>query len=96
MVFVIERMLRRPPFVDKCVDLLFPWPVSSWYTFFMMALYPSCRHPMSWNRNHFHPFYSERYRVVDLGAWPNAEYQVPENFQRSMSIPVEESFSKDS
>ena len=85
----------RPFFPEKCMALLFPWHASSCYTFFMTTLCPGCRCPTSRDSNPFHPFCSERCRVVDLGAWLNADYRIPEDFQRPPFIPIEEPSSND-
>lgn len=40
---------------------------------------PTCNKPVPWaTENKFRPFCSERCRNIDLGAWANEEYRVPE------------------
>jgi len=40
---------------------------------------PVCKKPAQWAaENKFRPFCSERCRNIDLGAWANEEYRVPE------------------
>ncbi len=39
---------------------------------------PNCRKPAPWEGNPFRPFCSERCRLVDLGAWMDEEYRIPD------------------
>ena len=41
---------------------------------------PTCAKKMIWDSNNpFRPFCCERCKLIDLGAWANEEYQIPEN-----------------
>ncbi|MEM5534994.1 DNA gyrase inhibitor YacG [Neptuniibacter pectenicola] len=41
---------------------------------------PTCQKKQVWNSdNPFRPFCSERCKLIDLGAWANEEYQIPES-----------------
>ena len=39
---------------------------------------PQCGKPSHWTDNPSRPFCSERCKLIDLGAWANEEYRVPE------------------
>lgn len=40
---------------------------------------PRCAKSVEWNpSNRFRPFCSERCKMIDLGAWGNEEYRVPD------------------
>lgn len=40
---------------------------------------PTCRKPVEWKpENSFRPFCSERCKQIDMGAWANEEYRVPQ------------------
>jgi endogenous inhibitor of DNA gyrase (YacG/DUF329 family) len=40
---------------------------------------PTCQKKKVWSSdNPFRPFCSERCKLIDLGAWANEEYQIPE------------------
>ena len=38
---------------------------------------PRCGKPSTWEGNEFHPFCSERCKMIDLGAWASDEYKLP-------------------
>ena len=38
---------------------------------------PRCGEPSQWENNPFRPFWSERCKLIDLGAWANDEYRLP-------------------
>jgi endogenous inhibitor of DNA gyrase (YacG/DUF329 family) len=40
---------------------------------------PRCKQPARWAENAFRPFCSERCKMIDLGAWANEDYRVPEH-----------------
>ena len=41
---------------------------------------PTCQKQQVWDsQNPFRPFCSERCKLIDLGAWANEEYQIPES-----------------
>lgn len=41
---------------------------------------PTCQKEIEWSTDNPHrPFCSERCRLIDLGAWANEEYQIPES-----------------
>ncbi|MYC26538.1 MAG: DNA gyrase inhibitor YacG [Nitrospira sp. SB0662_bin_26] len=61
----------------------------------MSPLCPGCRSLTS-EDSAFYPFCSERCRLVDLGAWLNADYRVPEDSRQSVPISVEGAPSSDS
>ena len=37
---------------------------------------PRCGEPSTWEGNEFHPFCSERCKMIDLGAWAESEYSI--------------------
>ena len=40
---------------------------------------PTCKKPLKWSEdNPFRPFCSERCKIIDLGAWAEEEYKIPE------------------
>jgi endogenous inhibitor of DNA gyrase (YacG/DUF329 family) len=39
---------------------------------------PRCHKETVWQENPFRPFCSERCRIIDLGAWVNEEYRIPD------------------
>jgi endogenous inhibitor of DNA gyrase (YacG/DUF329 family) len=39
---------------------------------------PQCRQPTAWADNPHRPFCSERCRLLDLGAWVEESYRLPE------------------
>jgi endogenous inhibitor of DNA gyrase (YacG/DUF329 family) len=39
---------------------------------------PKCRKPIVWEGNAHRPFCSERCRLLDLGAWADESYRVPD------------------
>ncbi len=39
---------------------------------------PQCGMPSQWTDNPSRPFCTERCKLIDLGAWANEEYRVPE------------------
>ena len=39
---------------------------------------PLCKSRAKWKDNPFRPFCSERCRLIDLGAWANESYRVPD------------------
>ncbi|WP_369602528.1 DNA gyrase inhibitor YacG [Hahella sp. SMD15-11] len=40
---------------------------------------PTCRKPVPWiPESRFRPFCSERCRLIDLGAWADEAYRIPE------------------
>ncbi len=44
---------------------------------------PTCNKPLKWSEdNPFRPFCSERCRTIDLGAWANEEYKIPEEKEK--------------
>lgn len=71
-----------------------PLFAASCYTFSMTPLCPGCR-AFTFEGSTFYPFCSERCRLVDLGAWLNADYRVPEDSQPSLSISAEGASSND-
>jgi hypothetical protein len=42
---------------------------------------PQCRQPTVWAGNEHRPFCSERCRLIDLGAWIDEQYRIPEQTQ---------------
>lgn len=41
---------------------------------------PRCAQPVAWTTaNRYRPFCSERCKMIDLGAWANEEYRVPDS-----------------
>jgi hypothetical protein len=36
-----------------------------------------CRKPTTWEDNPFHPFCSERCKLIDLGHWASGKYSIP-------------------
>ncbi|WP_299178017.1 DNA gyrase inhibitor YacG [uncultured Neptuniibacter sp.] len=45
---------------------------------------PTCEQMSLWDsRNKFRPFCSERCKLIDLGAWANEEYTIPESTSAS-------------
>ncbi|MBI2316083.1 MAG: DNA gyrase inhibitor YacG [Betaproteobacteria bacterium] len=40
---------------------------------------PQCGKPVEWSpENRYRPFCSERCKMIDLGAWANESYRVPD------------------
>jgi endogenous inhibitor of DNA gyrase (YacG/DUF329 family) len=39
---------------------------------------PNCGKIAPWEGNPFRPFCSERCRMIDLGAWVDEEYRIPD------------------
>lgn len=39
---------------------------------------PTCRQPAPWDNNPWRPFCSERCKLIDLGAWSDESYRIPE------------------
>lgn len=46
---------------------------------------PTCRRPSLWEGNPFRPFCCERCRLVDLGAWIDESYRVPDQSEDNIS-----------
>ncbi len=42
---------------------------------------PHCRKTTTWEHNDHRPFCSERCRLIDLGAWIDESYRVPDDTQ---------------
>jgi endogenous inhibitor of DNA gyrase (YacG/DUF329 family) len=40
---------------------------------------PRCRRPTTWVDNDNRPFCSERCRLLDLGAWVEESYRIPDS-----------------
>jgi endogenous inhibitor of DNA gyrase (YacG/DUF329 family) len=40
---------------------------------------PRCKKPACWADNAYRPFCSERCKMIDLGAWANEDYRVPDH-----------------
>jgi len=38
---------------------------------------PLCGKPAKWDDNPFHPFCSERCKLIDLGQWASDKYRIP-------------------
>jgi endogenous inhibitor of DNA gyrase (YacG/DUF329 family) len=49
---------------------------------------PYCRRPTVWEGNEHRPFCSERCRLLDLGAWADGSYRVPE--RQAVSVDDED------
>lgn len=47
---------------------------------------PQCLQPTVWEGNQFRPFCSDRCRLLDLGAWADGSYRIPER----QPIPADE------
>jgi hypothetical protein len=45
------------------------------------VLCPSCKKSVAWQDNEFRPFCSERCQLLDLGAWVEEEYRLPDGSQ---------------
>lgn len=59
---------------------------------------PTCEKQQAWDSsNPFRPFCSERCKQIDLGAWANEEYQIPESKSASdySSAETEEHVDRD-
>lgn len=39
---------------------------------------PHCRQPAAWADNPFRPFCSERCKLIDLSAWADEDYRIPD------------------
>ncbi len=39
---------------------------------------PQCRKETTWEGNPYHPFCSERCKLIDLGSWIDERYAIPE------------------
>ena len=53
-----------------------------------IVLCPHCGAEVEWkDENRFRPFCSERCKMVDLGAWANEQYRVPEDVQGDDDTP---------
>lgn len=39
---------------------------------------PHCGKPAAWEDNPFHPFCSERCKLIDLGDWAQERYHIPD------------------
>ena len=50
---------------------------------------PQCHRPTVWADNDNRPFFSERCRVIDLGAWADETYRVPDNTRQSSGAAEE-------
>ena len=51
---------------------------------------PTCQRPVEWSAAaRWRPFCSERCRKIDLGAWANEEYQMPDNTPPDGLLPDE-------
>jgi endogenous inhibitor of DNA gyrase (YacG/DUF329 family) len=46
---------------------------------------PTCRKETKWENNQYRPFCSERCRLIDLGAWIEERYRIPQ--QASDDLP---------
>lgn len=44
----------------------------------MVVRCPICRRQTIWEENPWHPFCSERCRLIDLGAWIEERYRIPD------------------
>jgi endogenous inhibitor of DNA gyrase (YacG/DUF329 family) len=53
---------------------------------------PICRKVTSWEDNPFHPFCSDRCRIIDLGAWTQGSYRIP---AEEMDIDLEDEDDED-
>lgn len=42
----------------------------------MSILCPTCRKEMSWKKNPWRPFCSDRCKLLDLGAWADGTYRI--------------------
>jgi endogenous inhibitor of DNA gyrase (YacG/DUF329 family) len=42
----------------------------------MVIKCPVCKKETVWEENPFHPFCSERCRILDLGKWASGEYRI--------------------
>lgn len=49
---------------------------------------PECKKYTEWNDNKWRPFCSERCKQIDLAAWADEDYRIPED-------PAEKSSSSD-
>jgi len=47
---------------------------------------PKCRKPVKWEGNDYRPFCSERCQLLDLGAWAEGGYSIPD----TTSVPISE------
>ena len=59
---------------------------------------PTCEKEQEWDSSNPHrPFCSERCKMIDLGAWANEEYSIPESKSASdfSSGELEEQIDKD-
>ncbi|WP_286239686.1 DNA gyrase inhibitor YacG [Neptuniibacter halophilus] len=59
---------------------------------------PTCEKQQVWDSNNPHrPFCSERCKLIDLGAWANEEYTIPESKSVSefSSAELEEQTDRD-
>lgn len=49
---------------------------------------PTCGAQVAWTpENAFRPFCSERCRLIDLGAWAQEKYRVPDSGEEPQSDP---------
>jgi uncharacterized protein len=52
---------------------------------------PTCNKPSIWNpSNLYRPFCSERCKLLDLGAWAEEKYRIPDNNTPSEAINDED------
>lgn len=46
----------------------------------MIVACPNCKKPMEWSsKNPFRPFCSDRCKLIDLGAWADGSYAIPDD-----------------
>jgi endogenous inhibitor of DNA gyrase (YacG/DUF329 family) len=55
---------------------------------------PRCKKPAQWGNNPFRPFCSERCKMIDLGAWANEDYRVPDNNSNGQTTENDDSYEE--
>ncbi|RMH06343.1 MAG: DNA gyrase inhibitor YacG [Nitrospirae bacterium] len=52
----------------------------------MVSRCPLCKQQTVWEHNPFRPFCSERCQLLDLGAWLDERYRVPDDHAHASSL----------
>jgi uncharacterized protein len=45
---------------------------------------PTCRKETEWENNRYRPFCSDRCQLIDLGAWIEERYRIPQGSDESL------------
>jgi endogenous inhibitor of DNA gyrase (YacG/DUF329 family) len=59
----------------------------------MLVKCPTCGKEAEYFGNEFRPFCSERCKLIDLGAWVDGKYRIPDDEKISESEKPSETFS---